>query len=63
MLPAFLESPLSSAKEPFFGNPAIRSCDDLIRGFASPPHDGFALLGRPSERARTASEIPPRDVV
>ena len=47
MLPAFLEGLLLRAKEPFFGNPAIRSCD-LIRGFASPPHDGFAILGRPS---------------
>jgi hypothetical protein len=47
MLPAFLEGLLPSAKEPFFGSPAVRPCD-LIRGFASPPHDGFAILGRPS---------------
>src|SRR5688572_18701935 len=31
---------------PFFGNPAIRLCDRLTRGFASPPHDGFAVLGK-----------------
>jgi len=28
----------------FFGSPAIRN--PLTRGFASPPHDGFALLGK-----------------
>jgi hypothetical protein len=31
---------------PFFGSPAIRPCVDLTRGFASPPHDGFAVLGK-----------------
>ena len=33
--------------EPPFGNPATSQKE--VRGFASPPHDGFALFG---ERAR-----------
>jgi len=29
---------------PFFGNPAIRTW--LTRGFAFPPHSGFAFIGK-----------------
>ena len=32
------------AASPSFGNPAVRC--RLTRGFASPPHDGFALIGK-----------------
>ena len=31
--------------EPSFGNPAVRP-HDLTRGFASPPRDGFAIIGK-----------------
>src|SRR2546425_11322813 len=33
-----------ASASPFFGSPAIRG--HLTRGFASPPHDGFALIGK-----------------
>jgi hypothetical protein len=29
-----------------FGSPAVRSTTALIRGFASPPYDGFAFVGK-----------------
>src|SRR2546427_5927060 len=34
---------------PFFGSPAVR-IGLLTRGFASPPRDGFALIGKGSPR-------------
>jgi hypothetical protein len=34
--------------KPSFGSSAIRLCVYLTRGFAPPPHDGFALLGKVS---------------
>jgi hypothetical protein len=34
---------------PPFGSPAI-SANSLTRGFASPPHDGFAFVGKSGPR-------------
>ncbi len=41
--PVTKEGPIP-ALFPFFGNPAISNV--LTRGFASPPHGGFALIGK-----------------
>jgi len=32
----------------FFGSPAVRHSLNLTRGFASPPRDGFAFVGKRS---------------
>jgi hypothetical protein len=34
------------SKSPSFGSPAVKPHDCLTRGFASPPHDGYAFLGK-----------------
>src|SRR6266536_466240 len=50
---------LGRGRRPFaFGSPAV-SCSET-RGFASPPHDGFAFIGRATEIVGCAIPIGPR---
>jgi len=49
----FAEAHVAATNRPSFGSSAIRPCIHLTRGFASPPHDGFALIGKGLRRLIT----------
>ena len=42
--PFVAEAHASATNGSFFGSSAIRHCAGLTRGFASPPHGGFAIV-------------------